>query len=120
MKNSSLGSIAFVLFLVFFSTAVAAIVQNEKTVTFKVYGNCPMCVERIQDAALENKNVKSANWDLQTKMLTVVYDEDKVSLQEINQNIANVGHDTETVRAPDRKYKRLPDCCKYDRPPVKQ
>lgn len=116
MNSVSFRSLALVIFLAFFSTAFATIVEHEKTATFKVYGNCAMCVERIQDAALEDKHVKSAEWNLDTKMLTVVYDEDGVSLQKINENIAAVGHDTETVDAPDRKYKKLPECCKYDRP----
>ncbi|MDF2455084.1 MAG: cation-transporting ATPase [Cytophagaceae bacterium] len=116
MKNSTLRSLAVLLFLAFFSTAFASIVEHEKTATFKVYGNCPMCIERIQDAAMEDKHVKSAVWNLETKMLTVVYDEEGVSLQKINENIAAVGHDTETVDAPNRKYRRLPECCKYDRP----
>lgn len=116
MKKTSFRSLTLVLFLAFFSTAFAQIAEHMKTATFKVYGNCAMCVERIQDAALEDKHVKSAEWNLDTKILTVVYDEDGVSLQKINENIAAVGHDTETVDAPDRKYRKLPECCKYERP----
>jgi mercuric ion binding protein len=116
MNKSQFRSLAMMVFLAFFSTAFATIIEHEKTATFKVYGNCAMCVERIQDAALEDKHVKSAEWNLDTKMLTVVYDEDAVSLQQINENIAAVGHDTETVDAPDKKYRKLPECCKYERP----
>ena len=115
MNNSKFRTFAIMIFLFFFSTAFAAIIEHEKTATFKVYGNCAMCVERIQDAALEDKHVKSAEWNLDTKMLTVVYDEDAVTLQKINENIAAVGHDTETVDAPDKKYRKLSECCKYER-----
>ncbi|MBC7488443.1 MAG: heavy-metal-associated domain-containing protein [Cytophagaceae bacterium] len=116
MNNAKFRSFALIICLTFFSGAFAAIAVHEKTATFKVYGNCAMCIERIQDAALKDKHVKSAEWNLDTKILTVVYDEEGISLQKINENIAAVGHDTETVDAPDRKYRRLPDCCKYDRP----
>ncbi|HSZ72145.1 MAG TPA: heavy-metal-associated domain-containing protein [Cytophagaceae bacterium] len=116
MGNSQVGSLASVIFLVFFSTAVAAIVEHDTTAVFKVYGNCAMCVERIQDAALESNYVKSADWNIDTKMLTVVYDEDNISLLKIHENIAAVGHDTDLVRAPDKKYRKLPECCKYERP----
>src|SRR4051812_15068872 len=105
MNNAQFRSFALVIFLTFFSTAFAAIAEHEKTASFKVYGNCAMCIERIQDAALKDKHVKSAEWNLDTKILTVVYDEDGISLQKINENIAAVGHDTETVDAPDRKYR---------------
>ena len=116
MKTSALGSLTVMIFLTFLTTAFTSIVTTDKSATFKVYGGCPMCVERIQDAALENEHVKSADWNLETKMINVVYDEDKVSLQEIHESIAAVGHDTDLVRAPDKKFRKLPECCKYERP----
>jgi hypothetical protein len=40
------------------------------------------------------------------------YDElhERLKLHEL---IANVGHDTEKVKAPDQVYLKLPDCCMY-------
>ena len=72
MNNVSFRSFALVIILTFFSTAFATVVEHEKTATFKVYGNCAMCIDRIQDAALKDKHVKSAEWNIDTKILTVV------------------------------------------------
>lgn len=88
--------------------------HNQKA-EFKVYGNCEMCKSRIEKAA-KIEGVKSADWDQTTKLLTVEFDYEKVQLNEIHQNIAKVGHDTEMAKAPDNIYAKLPKCCKYDRP----
>src|SRR3972149_456252 len=56
-----------------------------KTITFKVFGNCDMCKSRIE------KSLK------------------------INECISAVGHDTEKQKAPDKVYNKLHKCCKYDR-----
>jgi copper chaperone CopZ len=86
--------------------------QNEAT--FKVYGKCEMCQKRIQDAALTVPGVKTANWDIETKMLKVSFD-GKVDIHKVHAAIAGVGHDTEMHKATDEAYAALPGCCKYER-----
>jgi copper chaperone CopZ len=89
--------------------------QSMKTTDFKVYGNCGMCENRIEKAA-KIDGVTSAEWSQETKMLTLQYDPQKVNLDDVHQNIANAGHDTEKVRAQDATYNSLPACCHYERP----
>lgn len=89
---------------------------NMKNETLKVYGNCGMCQERIETATLELDGVFKAAWDSETKTLHLQYDPNTVSVDEVEQAIAAVGHDTENHRAPDNVYKELPECCLYDRP----
>lgn len=86
--------------------------QNEAT--FKVYGKCEMCQNRIQTAALGVNGIKTANWDIDSKMLKVTFNE-KVDIHKLHKAIADVGHDTEMHKATDKAYENLPGCCKYDR-----
>jgi mercuric ion binding protein len=85
------------------------------TATFKVYGKCGMCKKRIEGAAKKLEGVKSANWIVNSKILTVKYDGTKLKEMNIHESIAHVGHDTEKVKATDKAYDRLTGCCKYDR-----
>jgi len=85
-----------------------------KTETFKVWGNCDMCKTRIEKAA-KIEGVKKAEWNLDTKILTLVYDPSAVKSDDILRNVADAGHDTEKFKASDEAYKNLPGCCQYDR-----
>ena len=96
--------------------------QKEKTgsttvkhTMVKVYGNCEMCKNRIDEAAKDVVGVISADWDIDSKMLHLEFDTEKVSLETVEKAIATVGHDTENFRAPDNVYDELPGCCLYDR-----
>lgn len=82
---------------------------------FKVNGNCGMCKERIEKAALDIEGVYKAEWNDESKMLNVTFKKDKVKLSDIHKAIAKVGHDTEKERASDEVYETLHSCCKYDR-----
>ena len=87
----------------------------EKTETFKVYGNCMMCQRRIEGSLKEVEGIASASWDVDTKMMTVKFAEDLISLDNIHKRIADVGHDTDKYRADEEVYGKLPGCCKYER-----
>ena len=55
------------------SFGLSAQVSNTKDtiITFKVFGNCEMCKERIEKAA-KGKGIVKANWDIDTKILTLL------------------------------------------------
>ncbi len=80
---------------------------------FKVYGNCAMCEDRIEKAALSVNGVKKAEWNKKTKIMKVTFDEDIVNLDQIHIAIAKVGHDTDLVKATQKVYNKLHGCCKY-------
>ncbi|NQT78599.1 MAG: efflux RND transporter periplasmic adaptor subunit [Bacteroidetes bacterium] len=96
--------------------------QNNKSIStpehvmIKVYGNCEMCKDRIEEAANSLEGVNTASWDSESKMLHLEYEPDKVSKMDVEKAIAAVGHDTENHSAPDDVYENLPGCCLYDRP----
>jgi copper chaperone CopZ len=87
---------------------------STKTETIKVWGNCESCQARIEKAAKVD-GVSKANWDSDTKLLTVVYNPSKISNDDIQKKVAAVGHDTEKFKGDDKAYSKLPGCCKYDR-----
>ncbi|TGD56981.1 cation transporter [Flavobacterium humi] len=81
----------------------------------EVNGNCEQCQKRIQKAALSVPGVKSASWNLETHQLSLILNEEKCSLPDVEKAVAKVGHDTEKVKATDSDYEKLHSCCKYDR-----
>ncbi|MEI6948363.1 TonB-dependent receptor [Paraflavisolibacter sp. H34] len=85
---------------------------NDSTVSFKVFGNCEMCKDRIEKAA-KIKGVKSASWDADTRMLSLLFQPSVASLAKVHARVAAAGHDTELEKAKDATYKNLPGCCQY-------
>lgn len=83
----------------------------------KVGGACGLCTQRILHA-LKVPGVKSAFWDQADQQLTVQYEENKISLQNIHVLLAAAGHDTDTVKAANDVYAKLPSCCHYQRKPA--
>ena len=81
--------------------------------SFKVSGNCDMCKERIEKAALSVDGVESANWESTSEMLHVNFNSLKTNSDLIQKAIAAVGHDTEKFKAPNEVYNGLPGCCLY-------
>lgn len=102
------------LFLAFSATAQAP-APKVATLTFKVYGNCDMCKERIEGAINELAGIKSASWSPETQLCTVVYRPKQIKEERLHQVVAAVGHDTEQVKATDKAYEALHGCCKYAR-----
>ncbi len=84
------------------------------TSTFKVWGNCEMCKETIENS-LKVKGVKKADWNTESKMISVSYDATKITLDQIQKHIASVGYDTEKIKGDDKAYDGLHGCCQYDR-----
>jgi mercuric ion binding protein len=98
------------------TTFSISVIGQDKTESFKVYGNCGMCKKRVETAA-KLDGVSSAVWDVDTKMMTVTYKESTTNKEAIQKKIASVGHDTELFSADDKVYKKLPGCCLYERKP---
>jgi len=114
--NSSAGFKKYILVLLtsLFSIGIATAQNNsgDSSTSFKVYGECIQCKHRIENA-LKIKGVQSANWDVATKMLSIVYNASIVQLPQIKSKILFVGHDLENQKAPDAIYNALPECCHY-------
>ena len=84
--------------------------------SFKVYGTCDACKNRIE-SALRIDGIKKALWNVESKMLHVEYVRNEVITGEykIQQLVAAAGHDTHKVQAAGQAYEALPTCCQYER-----
>lgn len=111
MKN-----IILVLLIAFtgFSAQAQQAKKNAKY-TIEVNGNCEQCQKRIQKAALSVSGVKSASWNVETHQLSLILNEEKCTLPDVEKAVAKVGHDTKNVKATEKDYDNLHSCCKYDR-----
>jgi len=83
--------------------------------TVEVNGNCEQCKKRIEKAAYSVDGVKSANWNIESRKLNLIVNEEKTSLSAVKKAVANVGHDTEETKSSDETYAKLHSCCQYDR-----
>ena len=82
--------------------------------SFGVKGNCGMCKKTIETAAKSLDGVINAEWDVNTKQVSLVYDSQIVDLMSIHKVIADSGYGTELVENNTDSYENLPLCCKYD------
>lgn len=82
--------------------------------SFGVKGNCKMCKKTIETSALTLDGVHKAEWDVQSKQIDLVYDDQLVDLMTIHNAIALSGYATDLVDLNKEAYDNLPLCCKYD------
>ena len=100
---------------------MALVTNNTITQSFKVFGNCGMCKTRIEKSVSTLDGISKADWNRDSKIIEVIYDESKVEIEDIHKVIAKVGHDNISednilYRAEDEIYASLHGCCKYERP----
>jgi len=93
-----------------------AISQEIVEYTFKVEGACGMCGERIENVAINKGEAESANYNVDSKMLTVSIDEKKIQISGVRWEIAQAGHTNGDFVAPEDVYNALPACCQYANP----
>ncbi|MBT6236684.1 MAG: ATPase [Bacteroidetes bacterium] len=84
-----------------------------KTVTQKILvkGECGKCKDKIE-AALDIPGISFAEWDKETKMLTIRYNDKKISESQIHTTISNLGYATSTMAANPEAQAALDNCCK--------
>ena len=82
--------------------------------SFAVKGNCKMCKKTIETSAMSLDGVLKANWDVKTKQIDLVYDDQLVELMTIHNTIAASGYSTELVDLNQEDYDNLPLWCQYD------
>jgi mercuric ion binding protein len=112
MKNILVG---IMMLFVTFSTQAQEKTNKNAKYSFEVNGSCDLCKKRIEKAAFSVSGVKLAVWDIETHQLNLILNEQKCTVSEVKKAIANVGHDTEEVKATDEVYNNLHSCCQYER-----
>ena len=92
-------------------TAVSAQAQKAE-LTFGISALCGMCETRIE-AAFDQKGIISADYNLESHQIHVVYKTEKWSLESLHKLATAIGHDTDKYRSTDAQYNQLHGCCKY-------
>ena len=106
------------LALLVLTLPVVAQSKNAKA-QLNVEGICNTCKARIEKAALGVKGGKYAQWNVDTHQLSLILDEHKTSVPQIQEAIAKVGHSNSLpdgstkVEASEEDYNKVNDCCKY-------
>lgn len=90
-----------------FTSAMA----NSDTLKIKTSAQCESCKERIENKLNFTKGIKNATLDLKTKVVTIIYDTEKIKPEEIKAAISKVGYDADEVPANEKAYGKLPKCC---------
>jgi copper chaperone CopZ len=112
MKNILFG---LLLLVVTFSAQGQDKKNKNAKYSIEVNGNCGLCKKRIEKAAFSVSGVKSAVWDVDSHLLRLILNEEKTSLLDVKKAVANVGHDTDEVKATEEIYANLHTCCQYER-----
>ena len=100
--------------------SVTSAFGKSKTEKFKVFGNCGMCEKTIEKAASSVDGVSTADWNKESKMMQVSFDDSKTDVHKVHMAIAKAGYDTKMHKATDEAYNKLHGCCQYDREDVKK
>ena len=123
MKTIKFIAIAFIAFTIIScgsktseenQSVSTSAVNGISAATFKVWGNCEMCKETIE-GSLKVDGIAKADWNVDTKIMSVNFDSTKISVDKIQKNIAMVGYDNVKYKGDDKAYSELPECCQYDR-----
>src|SRR5688572_3514251 len=96
------------------SIVTVSFAQRTKSDTFQVLGNCGMCETKIEKAA-KSAGASYAEWNQDTKIITVKYKSSSSNLAKIQKSIAEAGYDNAGAKAGNEAYDKLHSCCKYDR-----
>ena len=114
LNHTKMRSIKF-LFAGFLGMAIATMSFAQSTTeTFKVNGNCGMCKSAIEKAA-KTAGAEKADWNKDSKELTVTFSTTTTTVAKIQQKVAEVGYDNVGFTATTDSYDKLHGCCKYDR-----
>lgn len=109
----SLSLLVLGMVLISASSLSAQTPSSNQTVSFKVYGVCGDCKQRIESTAMDVKGVKKAEWDVQSDMLVCV-GTSKMDKLKIATALSKAGHRSELMNADAKAYAKLPECCQYD------
>lgn len=102
----------FILALIPYTTKA----QDNKTEEIKIKTSvvCDMCKTTIEKELAFEKGVKKSTVDVDSKIVTVLYNPKKTTPDKIRTAISKIGYDADEVPADTKAYKNLNTCCKKD------
>ncbi len=105
-----LFSLALTFFIISCGSHKSPIAQYQ----VKVWGNCDFAKSKIESSA-KVAGVLEAQWNKDSKLLSLQLDSTKVSIEEVMRGVSASGFDNDYFAGNDYEYEKLPDSCKYER-----
>lgn len=99
------------LLLILLFTAQAVTAQSD-TVRIRTSAECGTCRKTLEKEMSFEKGVRKVALDLDTKILTVIYNPSKTDALKIRIAVTRIGYDADSLSAEPKAYERLPDCCR--------
>lgn len=112
IKKLALSGFTAIIMMLAVKTTVAQEEAKTAEIQIKTSVVCDMCKENIEKNLAFEKGVKKSVVDVNTKIVTVTYNPQKITPEEIRLAISKVGYDADDVAANTKAYKKLDDCCK--------
>ena len=112
MKTKNVVTTTFIVAIFMMISACGFSQKNTKEIKIQTSAQCGMCKDRIEGAFAYEAGVKKTNLDLQTKVLTVVYNPEKTDENKIRKILNNLGYDADNTKGDPKAYEKLPACCK--------
>lgn len=82
-----------------------------ETLVLNTSAQCDMCKARIEGRLNDAKGVRMATLDIRSKKLTVKYNPEKTTADEIRKAVTEIGYDADDSKANAEAHKNLPACC---------
>ena len=83
-----------------------------KTVVIHTSAECNECKDRLETMLNYKKGVQFAELDVPSRDLTVKYNENKITLDQIKKDISELGYDADEQKADSKAQGKLPACCR--------
>lgn len=84
----------------------------QDTLNIVTSAQCGSCKKLLEHDLRFEKGVESVSLNVDTKVLTVVYNSDKITPEKIRKAVSDIGYDADDIAADPKAYSKLNDCCK--------
>jgi len=98
------------LLIVMLSSGTSAMAQD--TLNIVTSAQCGSCKKLLEHDMRFEKGVESVSLNVDTKVLTVVYNSDKTTPEKLRTAVSKIGYDADDIPADPKAYLKLNDCCK--------
>ena len=75
---------------------------------------CGSCAGRIKSELTYIKGIKFVSYDDDEMMISVIYNEAKITIEQIRKEISKLGYDADDIPANQKAYQMLDACCKKE------
>lgn len=85
---------------------------GKETARIQSNAECGMCKKKIEGKLNYEKGIAFAELDVPSKVITVKYKNDVITIEQIRAIISELGYDADEVKANENAQNNLPACCK--------